>query len=608
MTPGGINPGGRGVHVDYSLFFKVLFKQHEGIPDMSKGHSITVFIATLLTPLALYIFRTADTNFTFRWSWLFDGPGRLFIVMPCIALAAALAYALSARSLAGRRPAVILPVLSFVAAAGFWSGPQFNMDTSRYFVQAKHLELYGLRHFIDEWGRGIPVWTDAPLMPLLYGLLFRIFGEDVLCIEVFTTTLFALTVTLTYMIGKALWDEETGLHGGLLLLGIPYIFTQVPLMMVDIPTMFFLTLSIYTFITALERGGVPAVSASSAAVFLTLFSKYSTWPALSVLAVILLVYLKRDPVKAALRGGAAALAALAAAAGVVALKHDTILEQFRILTGYQVTVLGGWTETFTSAFLFQTHPFVTLAALYSGCIALKSRDRRYAVASYLLILLLVFQVKLLRYIIPVFPMFTLMASYGLRGIRDVRLRRFTVLCTVLSSLVLAYGLYLPFLKGQSSMNLKEAGTALNGIDAGTVEVFTLPQDGPEVNPAIAVPILDLFTDGRILYDYGMNSAWIGRPPEEEIITSPTRFSWEFRNPAFYEPARGERAVKTAVAVISGRPGQELPEQVRERIKGMRVYRVFDRYGPGLLRYRTIVTVYSAKDGEKQDSGTAAGSP
>ncbi len=561
---------------------------------MIRKDFITVSILTVLTPAALYLFRSADTNFTLRWPWLFEVSGAAataLILGPGILSVTALAWVLSGTTLHERRPAAFLFAVSFAAASVFWLEPQFNIDTSRYFTQAKHLELYGVGYFLKEWGGDFPVWTDAPLLPFIYGLIFRFAGEKAAYTEVFTTLLFSLTVVLTYLTGKTLWDRKTGLYGGLFMLGIPYIFTQVPLMMVDVPTMFFLTLAIYSFIRVMEDGGPWRIASSSVAVFLAMFSKYSTWPMLSVLAVILAVYLKTGRQGVLRRGAAVGLIAAALAASAVALKYDVISRQFGILTGYQVTVLDEWTETFTSAFLFQSHPFIALSAAYSVYVAARRRDTGYAIICYLPLVLVVSRITLLRYIIPLFPMLALTASYGLSGIRDTRLRRFIVLCTVLTSLLLAYGLYLPFLQRHGSMNLKNAGKALNALAADVVEVYTLPQEGTDVNPAIAVPVLDLFTDGTIVYDYRLNSLHQKRPPEKEVSTSPTRFTWEYRNPAYYAPNGTAAAGRTAVVVISKTADPELPDYVEQRTRERRVYKVFKTSTPGLLRYGTVVTIY-----------------
>ncbi|NOZ26190.1 MAG: hypothetical protein GXO94_08905 [Nitrospirae bacterium] len=562
---------------------------------MNRKGPITVSLLAVLTPATLYMIRSADTNFTLRWPWLFEGLGSaetLLILVPGTVTVTMLAWWLSGKTYHERRPAAFLFSVSFVTAAVFWLEPQFNIDTSRYFLQAKHLEMYGIGYFFREWGGEIGAWTDSPLLPFIYGLIFRFAGEKVIYIGAFTTLLFSLTVVLTHLIGKRLWNERTGLYGGLFMLGIPYIFTQVPLMMVDVPTMFFLALAVYGFIRVMDEGGIWRTVSSSITVFLAMFSKYSTWPMLSVLAVILAVYSRgKAPKEVLARAAAVALAATVLTSVAVALKYDVVSRQFGILTGYQVTVLDEWTETFASAFLFQSHPFMAASAVCSAYVAVRKRDPRYAIICYLPALLVIFRITLLRYIIPLFPMIALTASYGLNGIGDIRLRRFIVLCTVMTSLLLAYSLYLPFLQRHSSMNLKMAGKALNRLDISAVEVFTLPQRGSDVNPAIAVPILDLFTDKEIIYDYRLNSSRVERPPEGEILTSPTRFTWEYRNPAFYAPEGRHTGGETAVVVISGTPNPELPGYVEQRTEGRRIYGVFETSTPGLLKYRTFVTVY-----------------
>ena len=92
----------------------------------------------------------------------------------------------------------------------FWKVPEVIVDASRYFTQAKHLDVYGIGYFLREWGRDINIWTDMPLIPFLYGLIFKLFGESRIYIQAFTTLLFSLTVVLTYNIGKTLWDETVG--------------------------------------------------------------------------------------------------------------------------------------------------------------------------------------------------------------------------------------------------------------------------------------------------------------------------------------------------------------------------------------------------------------
>ena len=310
-------------------------------------------------------------------------------------------------------------------------------------LQAKHLELYGMSSFFTEWGKEIGAWTDLPVVPFFYGMIFRYLGEARIFIQVFTTLLFSLTVVFTYLIGKALWDRETGLLAGLFLLGIPYLLTQAPLMLVDVPFMFLLTLSLYTFLNTLEKGGALRTTVSSGAIFLTAFSKYSAWPMLLVLPVITYVSAKRGS-GAAVRRSVLVLATVALVSGAVfSANPDVFLDQVRLLREYQWPGLGRWKEGFVSTFFFQTHPAVTLAALFAVPLAMKNRDVRFFIPAWFAVFVLVLRVERIRYLLPLLPLLALMAAYGLKAVRDIDLRKFIAFSVLAASLAIALGAYLP---------------------------------------------------------------------------------------------------------------------------------------------------------------------
>jgi asparagine N-glycosylation enzyme membrane subunit Stt3 len=203
--------------------------------------------------LILYFFRYADNNRLTSWQWAFAGMDMVWFI-PILMLGLTLAYAISLVSYEKFRPPLTLFFSSFLAASIFWGAPEVIVDVSRYFTQAKHLELYGIKYFMSEWGTGINAWTDLPLVPFLYGLIFKYLGESRIFIQIFSTILFSLTVVLTYLTGKEFWNEETGFFAGAMLLGIPYIFSQTPMMLVDIPTMFFFNaLGLYIYHGFKER-------------------------------------------------------------------------------------------------------------------------------------------------------------------------------------------------------------------------------------------------------------------------------------------------------------------------------------------------------------------
>ena len=564
---------------------------------MSNYHSpnkstylILISLLTLIAFFTLFIFRAVDDNRLISWQWAFPGIDVTRILFFLI-IGMIFSYAFSKVSFPGRNPAIFLFLSSFVISLFFWKEPEVIVDASRYFTQAKHIKVYGIRYFVSEWGKDIYAWTDPPLIPFLYGLIFKFLGGSRTYIQLFTTSLFAMTVVLTYLIGKTLWDKDTGFFAGVLLLGIPYLFTQVPLMLVDVPTMFFLTLLIFIFIKAIERGRVYIVL-SSVTIFFTLFSKYSTWLMVSVLVIISLVYLKNPNgrrgrrLTVLQRTSAIAFISGLLVLALILVKFDVVSEQIKLLMDYQRPGLRRWGESFISTFFYQTHPFLTIASLYSIYIAFRKRDLRLVIVSWLVVLVVLLQIKRIRYIMIVFPMFALMASYGMQAIKDREIRKFLVSCAVISSIVVAVFVYLPFLKRMSPVNLKDAGRFLDSIDAAHIEVLTAPSTNYVINPAVSVPILDFFTKKDIYYNYDINP-----PPLEMIKESSLRFTWGYKNPGYYSASSERTSDNTVIVVISSELGQKFqPDYIAQKIEGFQLAKRF-KASVQVFKYVTIVEIY-----------------
>ena len=548
---------------------------------------------TLLTFVILYLTRSLDDNRLTNWQWCFQG-GAAVRVFFATALGVVISYLFASSPLGGRYRAAVLFVLGFAASSFFWTEPEVIVDASRYFTQAKHLELYGIRYFAEEWGKEIVAWTDMPLVPFLYGIVFRIFGEARTHVQIITSALFAGAVVLTYLTGRELWDEEVGFYGGMLLLGMPYLLTQTPLMLVDVPSMFFLVLAVFAFLRALKKGGA-AVFLAAGAISLAFFAKYSTWLMLSVLAAAAAVHIAKDRSgrkKGVMHGDAlrrTAYTVLVAAALIGAgciYKFGVISDQIHLLVAYQKPGLGRWSESFLSTFLFQIHPFISALAVFSVYVAVRKRDLNYIIIIWLVVLVVLMQIKRIRYLIMVFPMFSLAASYGLRQVQAPEMRRFIAACAVTSSLAVALFAYLPFLQKLNAVNLRDAGSFLNSVTEPNVEVFTLLPSEPVVNPAVSVPILDIFTAKHIRYDYRDLL-----PPEsrKEIENSSLRFTLDYRNPPYYL-AGGHPRVDAVAAVISEDIYDILPDDVRNRLSGYSLLRTF-AVNEGIFRYRTSVRIY-----------------
>ncbi len=543
-----------------------------------------ILLLSWLAFIILFVFRVLDDNRLTSWRWVFAD----IHIAPVLAMLIPgfiLAYALSKTSALERNPYYVL-LISFFLAAFFWKIPEVIVDASRYFSQAKHLSEYGILYFFDQWGKDIVAWTDLPAVSFLYGLAYKCFGEYRIIIQIVTTLLYSMTVGLTYLIGKSLWNRDTGILAALLMLGIPYLYTQVPLMLVDVPSMFFFTFAVYATIKALKRGTIGWMVICAMGLFCALFSKYSNWLWLTVLLPIVIVFLKADPPKTAVRAGIIAVLSLFIVLAAVLVWFDVFSEQIGLLFSYQRPGLRRWGESFISTFFFQIHPFISISALVSVFVAIRAKDLKYSIISFLVFLVIALQIKRIRYLIPIFPMIALMAAYGLQIFRNHETRKFIVYCIAISAVVLAYFAYLPYLQTISTVNLKRAGEFINTLEVDHITIFTLPQKKSIVNPAIAVPLIDIYTHKKILHTPDSAS-----PPNwQRLKKSPLRFTWKYKSPGYYSQKNESAATSWAMVVVSASSDQTLPKNLAHQMKPFRNSKTF-KTASYRFRYRTVVTVY-----------------
>lgn len=546
--------------------------------------TLLVCLVALTTFAALFVLRVLDDNHLTSWSWAFD-QADVRLLVPVLAAAVALAYAVSGVRVPAPARIPLLFTSALAAATLFWGIPEVVVDTGRYVIQAKYLALHGPGTFLAAWGREIPAWTDLPLASFLYGLVFRLFGETRMAVQATGALLYAGSAALTWLIGRALWDDTVGGAAAGFLLASPYLLVQQALMLADIPTMFFLTLAVYATLRAVREGGTGTLAAAAAAIALALLSKYSVWLMLSVVPIIVLVHPELGWRRLARRAAVVALGSAVLMAPFLIAKFDVVRAQIELLWSYQLPGLGRWHESHVSTFLFQVHPFVTVAALCSLAVAVRRQDPKYAIVAWMPLLLLAIGVHRARYMVIALPMLALMAGYTLREVADGRVRRLIVGCAVVSSLVTGVLGYVPLLKGMSAVNLMAAGAYLDGLDVDAVEVHVLPQPRSLVNPGIVVPILDLFTHKRIIY----HERAMARPDAAAIATSPLRFTWAYRAPSYYR-AGAEIPARVAVAVIGAGDDPRLPPDVAHRVADMPIageFAVSDEF----FRFQTLVRIF-----------------
>jgi hypothetical protein len=119
----------------------------------------------------------------------------------------------------------------------------------------------------------------------------------------------------------------------------------------------------------------------------------------------------------------------------------------------------------------------------------------------------------------------------------------------------------------------------------------LPQTRSSVNPAVSVPILDLYTHKQLIYRH---DASVSPAPKANVLaTSPVRFSWEYTSAPYY--TSGATASSKIIAVIASRANQALPASIAERLKGYQLVIAFTQ-NESIFKYTTIVNIYESVSG------------
>ncbi|MEE8402267.1 MAG: glycosyltransferase family 39 protein, partial [Candidatus Hydrothermarchaeaceae archaeon] len=447
------------------------------------------------------------------------------------------------------------------------------------------------------------VLGDLPAVPLLYGLIFKFFGESRVYLQIFSTLLFASTVVITYLIGKRLWSRNTGIYAGVLLLGSPYLLSKSSLTLVEIPLMFFLAAAIYTTLNALEseRNKVWIV-ASAVFIFLTFSSKLSAWPMLAAIpAIFLTSYMKSKDRAVLYRSVSVALLSGVMILAFVLYKIDIFAELPAQIGSFSMLQMHRYAESPLSLLFFQISPLVTLLALYSLYIAFRKRDMDYLLLLvWALLPFVLLHNSRIRYMVPALPAIAIMASIALGEIRTEKTRKFLAFSIVLCSLSLGVFYYLPFTHSYSTANIKNAADFTNSLNVDAVEFYAVFPDDYRFNLNILLSVFDIYSSKKV------------KTPEYwPVETKPPPAGWTWRfvyPPPYYSQDPGPA---NAIVIVSPGIGQVMPENLEYRLGEYKLSRIYSAgeissLGPYIAKVylpNPIITVTSPGGGVALKAGT-----
>ncbi len=91
-------------------------------------------------------------------------------------------------------------------------------------------------------------WGHTPLTFELVAFAWFLFGTAVQTVHVVSVALAAVTLLLTYLVGKTLWDDAVGLAAAMMLAVCPLFFAQAGILHLDVPATTFWIAAIYCLV------------------------------------------------------------------------------------------------------------------------------------------------------------------------------------------------------------------------------------------------------------------------------------------------------------------------------------------------------------------------
>ena len=116
--------------------------------------------------------------------------------------------------------------------------------------------------------------------------------------------------------------------------------------------------------------------------------------------------------------------------------------------------------------------------------------------------------------------------------------------------------------------------------------MTPPSQTFSINPAVSVPLLDLYTRKNIHYRYEE----VELP--EKVKKSPMRFTWTYTNPIYYrDDGRNGNPQDMPIVIITSEHREELSDHIMKRIQGYHKAAEF-RGTTGVFRFSPDVLIYT----------------
>jgi 4-amino-4-deoxy-L-arabinose transferase-like glycosyltransferase len=360
---------------------------------------------------------------------------------------------------------LLLFVASVVIAISLWSVPEINPDAVLWNYQARYVAENSIVSFLAGFGSVVTSSSGLPVPSLMFGIAYTLFGIHRYVIQALNSTLFGLITVLAYFVGKNVFDDERiGTYSGICFLSSPFILSQVPLMLVDVASSFFIVLGIYCFTVLVKTRKILWGAMSAVPFALALLSKLtSAFVLVPVMIVIFAVGLLRSKQRRMVGRNLGVFFLLLVAAGLASLSYYArIASMFYQADPFSVAISSVLhpvmlqypsileRAVLKSLVLSVTIPLfvISLAGLLIG---LYRHDKKQLGGIIVLIVwiviptLLVFDPGTLnsaaRWIMPTYPAYAIAGATLVAKIKDKQFRRMVLVAILIFSVTSAHVMY-----------------------------------------------------------------------------------------------------------------------------------------------------------------------
>ncbi len=489
----------------YLIMFKFSFKDISSSTILSYI-GISLFI--LLSYFLIFKFSYLDKTLLFSLKMMLNFLNlKLFIILLIVFILISFFLSRLQIKTSSKKIILFLFLLAFILSTFSWGVTVPNPDVVEFFGIAKYVHINGIGSFISNFGSASFGDYRFHIMPILIGLLFQIFGESVWVVYLSYSFIFAFIPVLTYLLSKKLFSKNIALSASILVISFPIILIQSTMFLVDIPTILFVLLAIYTFILFLEKPSLRSTLVSFLSISLAVSSKASAiiFLVLPLITIFLIYYDKSSNKKYFLKKIIPLFAILFLIAVVFIFTYSNYFVAQSSLDLSQLNIVGN-PDHFVPwySLLFQINPIIMLSFLVFLVLFISyPSSKGLILISWFILPLILFKDVNTRYLFPAFPALAIAASISLSKLKKP-LALFTVILVLLSSVALFSLVYIPAVNNTFyDSNIKLTGNYLNSLDINSVGVYTFYENltftySPKTE--IYAYLVDFYSKKRVYYD------------------------------------------------------------------------------------------------------------